>query len=97
MKTIASPEETRALQKPERFATPALPLRRAWGALFVFYAVALMLNAASLHRNNQHMPYGPVRTFWVSVTEPLANASSALGLDRPRQFLYRTLGAALNP
>jgi hypothetical protein len=62
----------------------------------VFYALALALNAVSLHRNNEHLPYGPVRSFWVAASAPVARLAGALGLDRPREFLARTAGAALN-
>lgn len=73
-----------------------VPLAKAWYGLGVFYLVALALNAASLHRNNEHMPYGEVRSFWVSVSAPVRGATVALGLDRPREFLARTVGTALN-
>lgn len=73
-----------------------VPLQRAWTALLVFYVVALALNAASLHRNNERLPYGPVRSFWVAVSEPIRAVSHALHADRPRAVLEKTVGAALN-
>lgn len=75
---------------------PIWPLPRVWSGLLAFYLVALALNAASLHRNNEHMPYGPVRSFWVAVSAPVARAAAAVGLDRPRATLTRTIGDALN-
>lgn len=85
-------------EKASRAGLPAaaMPLARAWRGLLVFYALALALNAVSLHRNNEHMPYGPVRSFWVAVSAPAARLAEALGLDRPRELLARTAGAALN-
>ena len=74
----------------------AIPLRRAWGGVLAFYAVALALNAAALHRNNEIMPYGPVRSFWLAVSGPVAQVCSALHFDRPRAFVARTAGKALN-
>jgi hypothetical protein len=81
---------------PTERQSPGFPLRRAWLGLMVFYAVALALNAVSLHRNNEHMPYGPVRSFWVAVSEPIAKVAAAQGWNRPRDALARTAGAALN-
>jgi len=73
-----------------------MPLGRAWRGLLAFYLLALALNAASLHRNNEQMPYGPLRSFWVAVSAPAARIAVATGLDRPRAFLTRTIGDALN-
>lgn len=75
---------------------PTWPLGRVWKGLLVFYVLALALNAASLQRNNEQMPYGPVRTFWVAVSTPVARVATALGLDRPRAILTRTVGDTLN-
>ena len=74
----------------------AMPLPRVWRGLLVFYALALALNAGSLHRNNEQLPYGPVRSFWVGGSAPVARAAATLGLDRPRDLLAGTLGAVLN-
>lgn len=71
-------------------------LGSVWRGLLVFYALALALNAVSLHLNNEHMPYGPVRSFWVAVSRPVAQACAALRLDRPREWLSRGAGDALN-
>ena len=73
-----------------------ISLRRVGPGLLVFYILALALNAASLHRNNEHLPYGPVRTFWVAVSGPVAKGCIALGLDRPREFVAAKVGRALN-
>jgi hypothetical protein len=75
---------------------PGLSLGRAWRGLLAFYLVALALNAVSLHRNNEQMPYGPLRSFWVAVSAPAARIAAATGLDRPREFLTRTIGDSLN-
>ena len=75
---------------------PTWPLGKMWNGLLAFYLIALALNAASLHRNNEQMPYGPVRSFWVAVSAPVARAAVAVGLDRPRAALTRTIGDALN-
>lgn len=75
---------------------PTWPLPRVWNGLLAFYLVALALNAVSLHRNNEHMPYGPVRSFWVAISAPVARAAAAVGLDRPRETLTQTFGDALN-
>lgn len=72
-------------------------LARVWVGLLVFYLLALALNASALHRNNERLPYGPVRSLWVTVTAPLAAAAERLHWDRPRATLEDTVGAALNP
>ena len=81
------------LESPPR---AEIPLGRVWTGLLVFYTLALALNAASLHRNNEILPYGPVRSFWVAASAPVARACAALGLDQPRAFLARTLGKTVN-
>ena len=73
-----------------------VPLTHAWTALLVFYVVALALNAAALHRNNERLPYGPVRSFWVAVFAPFCAVFQALHADRPRAVLEKTVGASLN-
>lgn len=70
-------------------------LKKAWGGVALFYAVAFALNAAALHRNNEIMPYGPVRSFWLAASGPVARACTALGFDRPRTWLAQTAGQAL--
>lgn len=71
-------------------------LGHAWRGLVVFYLVAFALNAVSLHRNNEHMPYGPVRTFWVSASAPFASAASQMHLDGARNWMAGTWGKFLN-
>ena len=72
------------------------PLGEVWRGLVVFYLVALALNAVSLHRNNERMPYGPIRTFWVAVSAPAAGWAQRAGLERFRDGVAGTLGKALN-
>lgn len=74
-----------------------VPLAKVVRGLAVFYLVALALNAASLHRNNGQLPYGPVRSFWVAVSGPVSRTAVALHLDRPRAWVAATAGKALNP
>ena len=81
---------------PVKLPPGHVSLGSVWRGLLVFYALALALNAASLHRNNEQMPYGPVRSFWVSVSRPVAGECAALRLDRPREWLSRNAGDALN-
>jgi hypothetical protein len=80
----------------EREKPVGMPLKKAWGGVVLFYAVALALNAAALHRNNEILSYGPVRSFWLAVSGPAAKTCAALGFDRPRAFWTRTAGKALN-
>ncbi|NLG35464.1 MAG: hypothetical protein GX548_08945 [Lentisphaerae bacterium] len=89
-------ETQNQMNRAARTAARTVCVGQAWTGLLVFYAVAWMLNAAALHRNNEHLPFGPVRTFWVTVSEPAARMSTALGLDRIREGLARTAGAAVN-
>ena len=71
-------------------------LKQAWAGLLVFYVVALGLNAVSLHQNNERMPYGGVRTFWMAVSGPVAKASEAAGLERFRGWVAERWGEELN-
>ncbi len=89
-RSIAPPD------RPTSLRTGCTSLRRVWTGLLVFYAVALALNATALHRNNERLPFGPVRTLWTSLSAPVARATEALGLDQPRAWLRRRLGAPLN-
>ena len=73
-----------------------VPLAKVVRGLVVFYVIALALNATSLHRNNEHLPYGPVRSFWVAVSAPISQAALFLHVDRPREWVANTVGAALN-
>jgi len=79
-----------------REKTTGMPLKKVGGGVVLFYAVALALNGAALHRNNEIMPYGPVRTFWLAASGPVANICTALHFDHPRAWLARTAGKALN-
>ncbi len=73
-----------------------VPLAKVVRGLLVFYLIALALNAASLHRNNEHLPYGPIRSFWITVSAPIARVAVILHLDRPREWVADTVGKALN-
>ncbi len=72
-------------------------LARVWRGLLVFYALALALNGVALHGNNEKLPYGPVRSFWVAVSAPVGHACSALKLDALRSWVAGTVGSAVNP
>ena len=84
------------MKEPSKRCASAMSVRQGIVAVMVFYAVLLALNAAALHESVQRQPFGPARTFWLSVTGPMAGASRALRLDRPRQFIHHTLGEALD-
>ena len=73
-----------------------VPLAKAAASVFVFYALALALNGTQLHRNNELLPYGGVRTFWVKVTTPINTVCSRLHLDAPRHYMQSHWGARLN-
>ncbi|MDR0993587.1 MAG: hypothetical protein LBN38_03340 [Verrucomicrobiota bacterium] len=101
---MSKPETTSSLkQSVDRELPPSLmssiggvPLSKAWVSLLVFYLLALALNGVPLHRNNEHLPYGRERSFWVALSTPVARFCEALKLDRPRTLLQETAGAALN-
>lgn len=84
------------LDQKSKDGRPGMPVRRVIAAVVVFYALVLALNAVALHESIERQPYGPARTFWLSVTGPPASASRALRLDRPRRFFRRTLGERIN-
>ena len=70
--------------------------KKTWIGVVLFYALALALNATALHRNNEIIPYGPVRSFWLAASGPVARVCTALRFDRPRAWLAHTAGRALN-
>jgi hypothetical protein len=49
--------------------------------------LAALLNADALLRRAEQKPFGGERDFWVAVWRPFADASSALRLDKPREWL----------
>ena len=73
-----------------------MSIGHAWRGILLFYSIAFALNAVSLHQNNERLPYGPVRSFWVAVSSPFARAASAMGLDGARNWMAATWGAPLN-
>ena len=84
------------MNNPHEEKTSGMPVRRTVIGVIVFYALVLALNAVALHESIERQPYGPARTFWLSVTGPPASASRALRLDRPRAYVRKTLGASIN-
>ena len=62
-----------------------VPLRKVVFSVLLFYALALLFNAKSLHRNSSLMEFGPLRTVCVQVTEPLSSLSEGLQIDRLRE------------
>ena len=84
------------MSNPHEEKTSGMPVRRTILAVTVFYALVLALNAVALHESIERQPFGPARTFWLSVTGPPAAASRALRLDRPREFVNKTLGSRIN-
>jgi hypothetical protein len=73
-----------------------LPLRKAFHAIIVFYIIALALNIAEMHAAIERQPFGPARTFWLTITTPIASGARTLRLDQPRAYLRRQLGAKIN-
>ncbi len=67
-------------------ARKGVSVRSALQAVFVFYIAAALLNGRHMYEAASRRPYGPARTFWVSVTKPIARVTVALGLDRVRAF-----------
>ncbi len=85
--------------RPHRIAlhgAEGASLKRVCTGLLVFYGVALAINAGSLHANNVRLPYGPARSFWMTLSAPVAQAFATLRFDRPRAWLEQRLGAPLN-
>lgn len=83
-------------QPPAPLPEGTTTVRQAWIGLLVFAAVALALNAASLHRTAEHLPYGGKRSALLRLTTPVANAATTAGLQRLRDGLRKHLGAPLN-
>lgn len=62
-------------------------LKKVAAALFVFYLVALLLNAEGLLRNARRMPYGRLHDVGVALAEPVAALSRSLGLTALRTYV----------
>ena len=84
------------LSDPSGHAENGARLWRVGAGLLTFYAVALLLNAGALHENASRMAFGPARSFWMALSEPVAKACATLGLDRPRGWLEQRLGKPFN-
>lgn len=74
--------------KPLHTMPRRLPAKAA-GALAVFYAAALLLNADGLLRNAQHLPHGVCRAHGIALVEPVASVAHRLGLTRLRSGIER--------
>jgi len=83
---------------PADVSAPALAPPRQWNAGQVIVAVvtALVLgalfNANDLLATAQRQPFGRQRDVALALAEPLASASSAIGLTSPRTAMDRALG-----
>lgn len=65
-----------------------LPAKAA-GALAVFYAAALLLNAEGLLRNAQRLPHGERRELGIALIAPVAGMARRLGMTRLRSGIER--------
>lgn len=95
----SAPEPSSMTSRPHRVArhgAEGASLKRVCTGLLVFYGVALAFNAGALHANNVRLPYGPSRSFWMTLSAPVAQVFAALRFDRPRAWLEQRLGGPLN-
>ena len=87
--------ETRKRRPRPRSAEGGRRLHSAGSAIVVSLAgllIALLLNAAGLHKSAAIQPEGWKRDTALAVTGPLESVSGALFLDRPRRALKSVLG-----
>ena len=90
-------QPTATAQAPSLTASiGGVSLRKAVGSMAAFYLLALALNGAQLHQNNDYLPYGGTRTFWMAVSAPVSAVCTRLHLDVPRRWLHTHLGIPLN-
>lgn len=89
------PPDTAPVQGPADAATaPPWSASRVILAVLVALAVGALLNAQDILATAERQPFGWQRDVAVAVAEPVARASAALGLDRPRAAIDRALGRA---
>ena len=74
------------------------PRRRRWPAGYVLLAILIgfalggELNAKSLHRTAEELPFGAKRSIAMALVRPITAISSALQLDRPAELADSVLG-----
>lgn len=95
----ATPRPPGPVQNGEAHETTAVEpgrgLRSAWHGLAVIalgLGLSLLLNAPGIHKTAYNQPDGWTRDAALAVTGPLADASRALRLDRPRAAVKGALG-----
>jgi hypothetical protein len=66
-------------------------------AVIIGLSLGSLLNARSLDRTANNLPYGATRSVAIAVTGPLRAVSSFLQLDRPREALDSLLGRSAPP
>ncbi len=64
--------------------TPDRLPAKAAGALAVFYAAALLLNAEGLLRSAQRLPHGACREQGIALSAPVAGLARRMGMTRLR-------------
>ena len=64
-------------------------------AVAVFYAFAVLWNAAGIKHNIELMRYGKLRDSYLSVFSPVAEASERLGMTKPRKIIEESIGRQL--
>ena len=67
------------------------PPKQIHVVLLLFYVVVGLLNGEALLREAELLRYGRGRDFCVALARPLAAASRALGLNRPRAAIERQI------
>jgi hypothetical protein len=94
----ASPQDGRGAQQDERQGEkpPYRRRRRTAASALVAMLVALclgaFLNAPAMRKTALELPFGPERSFRLSLVEPLASLSHWFYLDRPAQLTAAVLG-----
>jgi hypothetical protein len=71
------------------------PRAKAHAAVAAFYLAVALLNGADLLRQAERLPFGRYREVCVALARPLAAASRATRLDRPRAALEAWAGRTL--
>jgi len=65
---------------------------RVFGVVLGALLIAVLLNAPELKRDAERKPFGKERDTWVAIWKPFAAVSSALYLDKPREWFDEATG-----
>ena len=87
---------SRKQSKSETGERRGVSVAQAWCCVGFFFAAVTLLNSSAMHRSASLLEYGPARSFWMAVLQPLDCASRMSGGNRLRAWAETGLGERLN-